>query len=312
MPGGTRRPPFMPARMTIPAALAACLHLGAAAQTIPTSAAPSYTVLAAGDIAHCSQPDTRWTGAAATAAVVAHVLSSTPHAAVLLLGDNVYERGTEEEFAHCYGPTWGRFKARTHPAPGNHEYYTKGAAGYFRYFGAAAGAGYYSLTLGSWRVYSLDSNLDGEAQAAQLDWLRRDLARHPARCTLAYWHHPLYSSGWHGSKAHMRPAWEILQAAGAELVLAGHDHVYERFAPQDAGGRLDAARGMRQFVVGTGGAYSTPFSWPLPNSEVRDNSRTGVLRLDLDEGGYRWEFLEAQYHGFPNGRAPDRGGAPCH
>lgn len=271
-----------------------------------------HTVYAAGDIAWCKNTTPALSGAAATAAVVEMGLASNRHASVLLLGDNVYEGGTGRAFAKCYGPTWGRFKARTYPAPGNHEYATPNASGYFGYFGNAAGRGYYSVRLGAWRVFSLDSNLKGAQQAAQLAWLDKELALSPERCTLAYWHHPLYSSGGHGSIAHMRPAWELLYRAGAELVLSGHDHDYERFSPQDANGNLDLNRGMRQFVVGTGGAYATPFLSTRANSEMRDNSRTGVLKLVLGEAGYQWEFLEASFHGFPLGQEPDRGAGQCH
>ncbi len=276
------------------------------------AATPPYTVYAAGDIAYCDKKPALLSDANDTAKVVETGLAASPHAAVLLLGDNVYQKGTEREFKDCYGPTWGRFKARTWPAPGNHEYYTAGAAGYFSYFGSAAGRGYYSLQLGAWHVLSLDSNLTGAAQAAQLDWIKQELAASRARCTLAYWHHPLYSSGWHGSKPVMRAAWELLHKAGAELVLSGHDHTYERFAPQDAHGKLDRQAGIRQFVVGTGGAYYTPFKMPIENSEMRDNSRFGVLKLVLREASYEWEFLEASYDGFPNGQAPDRGAGKCH
>ena len=271
-----------------------------------------YTVYAAGDIAYCDKKPALLSDANDTARLVEAGLAATPDAAVLLLGDNVYQKGTEREFRDCYGPTWGRFKARTHPAPGNHEYYTPGAAGYFAYFGSAAGRGYYSVDLGAWHVVSLDSNLKGAAQEAQLAWLKQDLAASTARCTLAYWHHPLYSSGWHGSFSVMQPAWALLHQAGAELVMSGHDHTYERFAPQDANGKFDKQRGIRQFVVGTGGAYATPFLWPLNNSEMRDNSRTGVLKLVLREDGYEWEFLEASFHGFAYGQEPDRGAGQCH
>jgi hypothetical protein len=277
----------------------------------PALAAASYTVLAAGDIARCTHPDPKWSGAAATAALVERELAGNPEAAVLLLGDNTYPVGTLAEFTDCYGPTWGRFKARTLPAPGNHEYYTSAARGYFDYFGKAAAAGYYRVKLGSWQVYSLDSNLAPGPAAAQLAWLKAELAANPSHCTLAYWHHPLYSSGGHGSMPNMRAAWDALHEAGAEVVLSGHDHDYERFVPQDGAGSF-AVRGMRQFVVGTGGAFLTPFLLPLANSEVRDNSRSGVLRLRLHEGGYDWEFLEAEYEGFPNGNAPDRGEGKCH
>jgi hypothetical protein len=277
-------------------------------------AAPSadYTVYAAGDIARCAHGAPLFSGAAATADLVAAALAANPRAAALALGDNVYEVGGAREFANCYGPTWGRFKSRTYPAPGNREYATRGATGYFGYFGAAAGAGHYSVELGSWHVISLDSNLDATAHAAQLAWLKDDLARHPARCTLAYWHHPLYSSGAHGSIAHMRDVWQALYQAGAEIVLSGHDHVYERFAPQDADGRFDPARGIRQFVVGTGGAFPTPFLWAQPHSEVRENGHNGVLKLVLKDDGYAWEFLEAPQGAFPDGQTPDHGVGQCH
>ena len=278
----------------------------------PTSVQKVYTVYAAGDIAYCDKKPALRSDANDSAKLVEAGLAATPDAAVLLLGDNVYQKGTEREFRDCYGPTWGRFKARTHPAPGNHEYYTPGAAGYFAYFGSAAGGGYYSVDLGAWHVVSLDSNLKGAAQDAQLAWLKQDLTNSRARCTLAYWHHPLYSSGWHGSFAVMQSAWTLLHQAGAELVLSGHDHTYERFAPQDANGKLDQARGIRQFVVGTGGAYYTPFKFPIANSEMRDNSRFGVLKLVLRDDSYEWEFLESAYDGFPNGQAPDRGAGKCH
>lgn len=270
------------------------------------------TVYAAGDIAYCSASDPAWSGAADTARLLEAELARDPNAAVLLLGDNVYQRGTAREYASCYHPTWGRFKERTWPSPGNREYASAGARGYFDYFGKAAGPGYYAVQLGAWRVLSLDSNLSGAAQDAQLAWLAAELEQHRPRCTLAYWHHPLYSSGWHGSNPHMRAAWELLYRAGAEIVLAGHDHTYERFAPQDAHGRLDRERGIRQFVVGTGGSFHTPFGWPRPHSEMRDNSRFGVLKLVLAPDSYRWEFLEAAYDGFPNGQPPDRGAGRCH
>ncbi|MEO7494377.1 MAG: metallophosphoesterase, partial [Massilia sp.] len=284
----------------------------AATTSIAPIAASAVTVYAAGDIAQCGRSGAAWSGAAATADLVAAGLAADPQAVALVLGDVAYPRGTQADFATCYEPTWGRFKARTLPAPGNHEYATAGAAGYFGYFGAAAQQGYYSVQLGSWRLISLDSNLAPPAQAAQLAWLEADLAAHPSACTLAYWHHPLYSSGGHGNVDIMRAAWRLLQRAGAELVLSGHDHDYERFAPQDADGNADPARGVRQFVVGTGGAFLTPFLRLRAHSEWRDNSRTGVLKLQLDEGRYRWEFLEAHYDGFANGPAPDRGSGVCH
>ncbi|MES3023740.1 MAG: metallophosphoesterase [Pseudomonadota bacterium] len=289
------------------AALSLALGTGAV-----RAAGPAHIVYAAGDIAMCNGRDARHSGAAATAELIAKRLAHEPQARVLLLGDNVYGGGTEALFNSCFGPTWGRFKERIHPAPGNHEYIMPGAQGYFAYFGAAAGPGHYSVTMGNWRLYSLDSNLRGAAHAAQLDWLRRELARAPSRCTLAFWHHPLYSSGGHGNYGTMRGVWELLHQHGAEIVLSGHDHDYERFAPQDANGKLDKAGGIRQFVAGIGGAYRTPFLLPRANSERRDASRTGVLRLSLNDDGYEWELLEASYDGFPNGPEPDKGKGGCH
>ena len=285
-----------------------CLLAGGAA----VAAEPPVTVYAAGDIAYCSHPDPAWSGAAATAVLVEAGLAADPHALVLTLGDLAYPRGTSAEFTNCYGPTWGRFKSRTLPAPGNHEYLTPGASGYFGYFGAVAARGYYSVSLGSWRLYSLDSNLGPTAHAAQLAWLREELARHPARCTLAYWHHPLYSSGMNGNISRMKDAWQLLYDAGAELVLSGHDHVYERFAPQDANGRRDDAHGIRQFVAGTGGAYATPLAWPRANSEARDSNNAGVLKLVLEDGGYEWQFLAVQHDGDDVQGRTDRGAARCH
>jgi hypothetical protein len=276
-------------------------------------AEPAALVYAAGDIADCRGNAPRYAGAERTAALIEAALLQSPQAAVLTLGDNAYPSGRLADYTGCYGPTWGRFKAATRPVPGNHEYAGGRATGYFAYFGPAVGPGYYSFELGAWHLVALDSNLAPEAQRVQLAWLRDDLARNKAHCTLAYWHHPLYSSGGHGSIATMREAWAILYQAGAEIVLSGHDHDYERFAAQDAAGKADPARGMRQFVVGTGGAYLTPFLWRESNSEMRDNSRTGVLKLRLEADGYEWEFLEASYQGLSEPAAPaDRGSGRCH
>ena len=284
----------------------------AAAWLLPAAMAAEpaaiVTVYAAGDIARCAGGDPARSGAAATADLIVAGLNADPQAAVLMLGDATYPVGAPAEFTDCYAPTWGRFKDRTRPAPGNHEYATKGAAGYFGYFGAAAGRGYYSFRLGQWRLFSLNSNLGPRQHAVQLAWLREELTRQSARCTLAYWHHPLYSSGMHGNSARMKDVWQVLYEAGAELVLAGHDHVYERFAPQDAEGRRDNARGIRQFVVGTGGAFATPVMWPRPNSETADANRYGVLKLVLGADSYAWEFLGAA----ADGARLDRGAARCH
>lgn len=268
----------------------------------PVIPGDGIVVYAAGDIADCRKFRPADTGAAQTAALILGELGRHDKAAVLTLGDHTYPNGKLAEFTDCYAPTWGQFKNRTYPSPGNHEYYTKGATGYYDYFGDTAGPdrrGYYSFTLGKWHVISLNSNLQQPiAQHAQLEWLKADLAQHKTRCTLAYWHHPVFSSGGHGDNPQMQEAWQILAAAGADLVLASHDHEYERFAPMDQHGRLDRARGMRQFVVGTGGATLTPFSFRRPNSEGGSNSSHGVLKLVLKETGYEWAFLPVTPGGF--------------
>ncbi len=233
---------------------------------------------------------------------------------VLALGDNQYERGSLEKFLASYELSWGAFKAITRPAVGNHEYLDRDAAGYFDYFGDAAGApdeGYYSFDVGSWHLVALNSNCSKvggcAAGSPQETWLRADLAAHAARCTLAYWHHPRYSSGQHGNFATTEPLWQALMEAGAEIVLSGHDHDYERFAPQDAHGNLDTANGIRQFVVGTGGKNHYPMNHPRPNSEVRNDDAYGVLRLTLRPDGYDWLFVPE-----PGKSVQDSGSADCH
>ena len=291
--------------------LSACAGTPAVPAPAPAYlAGPAYTVYAAGDIADCRERGWQYTGAALTAELIAGELADKPEAAVLSLGDHTYPAGLAAEFRDCYAPTWGRFKQRTYPTPGNHEYYgSKAASGYFDYFGRPD---YYSFRLGSWHVISLNSHLPAARLEEQLAWLKNDLARHPARCTLAYWHAPLYSSGGHRAPTTMQPAWQALHAAGAELVLSGHDHDYERFAPQDANGNVDEARGLRQFVIGTGGAFLTPFFYFMPHSEVRDNSSHGVLKLRLHEAGYSWQYLAVPDDGTVKRAAPDSGMASCH
>lgn len=274
---------------------------------LPGKGIPVY---AAGDIADCRNRHYKESGAAKTASLIAGGLASDADAVVLTLGDNTYPVGLLSEFTDCYEPTWGQFKARTFPAPGNHEYYTPHAVGYYQYFGKAAGPdrrGYYSFKLGKWHVLSLNSYLKPEEHQAQLAWLRTELEQHKAHCTLAYWHHPRFSSGGHGSDLRMDEAWKMLANAGAELVLASHDHDYERFAPQNAEGERDTERGIRQFVVGTGGAKLTPFRFRKLNSEASDNLAHGVLKLVLKDAGYEWEFLPTVAGSFS-----DRGMALCH
>jgi hypothetical protein len=232
---------------------------------------------------------------------------------VLALGDVQYEDGSYAEFLVSYPPMWGSVKAITAPVPGNHEYRTDGAEGYYRYFGAAAGdptKGYYSFDVGRWHLIALNSNCSAiggcGAGSRQEQWLRDDLARHTASCTLAYWHHPRYSSGMHGSSRTYRAFWQALYDANADVVLVGHDHEYERFAPQNALGARDPARGIRQFVVGTGGRGLRRFTRVEPNSEVRDASTLGVLELTLGAGAYAWRFRPAV------GTFTDAGVASCH
>jgi Calcineurin-like phosphoesterase len=268
-------------------------------------------VVTAGDIAVC-----RTEGDEATAKLVEGIDGAT----VLTLGDNAYPEGSVEDFNECYEPTWGQFKNRTKPVPGNHEYYTEGARGYFEYFGEAAGdpeEGYYSYELGSWHVVALNSNC-GEAQircspsSTQVRWLEDDLAANAddeGGCTLAYMHHPRFSSGEeHGSYESMEPMWEALYESGAEVVLSGHEHNYERFAPQDPSGKANPEGGIRQFVVGTGGGASDyPILEPLANSEVQNDETYGVLKLTLRPKSYEWRYLSAE-----GGEFTDTGSARCH
>ncbi len=220
---------------------------------------------------------------------------------VFTTGDNVYPNGTTEEFSSYYDPTWGRHKARTKPSPGNHDYYTAGASGYFNYFGVSS---YYSYTVGDWRVIALDSNVSMAPGLAQYEWLKGELANSSATCTAAYWHHPLFSSGPHGNNPAAKPLWDLLYADGADLVLNGHDHTYERFAPQNPDGQADS-RGIREFVVGTGGRSLYSFGTAKPNSEVRINDRYGVLKLILNATSYDWQFIDT------TGGVADSGSTNC-
>jgi hypothetical protein len=260
-------------------------------------------LLAAGDIALCSSDADERTAA---------LLDARP-GTIVTLGDNAYSRGTLTEFERCYGPGWGRHKARTHPATGNHEYRTEGAAGYFAYYGAAAGdpaEGWYAFDLGAWRVYVLNSNCDEiggcTRGSRQGRWLEAELAAHPRTCSLAVWHHPRFSSGSkHGSSSLTRDLYDLFHAHGGDVVLSGHDHDYERFAPQDASGRADPTA-PRQFVVGTGGAALRPMGEIQPNSEARNDHAHGILALTLREAAYDWEFVPAAGDAFS-----DSGSARC-
>ena len=267
---------------------------------------PSDAVLVgAGDIASCSSP-----GDEATAKLLDTITGT-----VFTTGDNAYDSGTASEFANCYQPSWGRHKARTRPAAGNHDYETAGATGYYNYFGAAAGVagkGYYSYNLGTWHVIVLNSNCSQvggcDSGSAQEQWLRADLAAHPTQCTVAYWHRPRYSSGdHHGSSTATRELYQALYDANADLIVTGHEHNYERFKPQDANGNLNTARGIRQFVVGTGGRSHYGFGSIIANSEVRNSDTSGVIKLTLRSGSYDWSFIPEAGKAFT-----DSGSQACH
>ena len=271
----------------------------------PASADPSAdpVLVGAGDIADCGLDDD-----AATASLLDGIDGT-----VFTAGDNAYPDGTSEQFRTCYGSTWGRQLARTRPAPGNHDWDTRDLAGYLGYFGAAAapaGKSWYSYDLGAWHVIVLDSDctsVGGCGPATdQGRWLATDLAASTAGCTLAIWHHPRFSSGEHGNDPSVAPFWTALYDAGADVVVNGHDHDYERFAAQDPDGRPDAARGLREFVVGTGGAALRSFPNPAANSERRNNTDHGVIRFVLHPTSYDWTFLPT------SGGSADSGNAACH
>jgi hypothetical protein len=226
---------------------------------------------------------------------------------VFTLGDNVYEDGTATEFKNCYGSSWGRHLSRTRPAVGNHEYHTGGGKGYFGYFGTRAGPagrGYYSYNLGKWHIVVLDSERN---LADQATWLKADLGANPRRCTLAYWHQPYFTSGDIAPAVKMKNVFTILYNAGADVVVAGHNHIYERFAPQDPAGKANSVRGIRTFVVGTGGGPLLPMSAKTPNLQVRQNSAHGVLKFSLYSTWYKWEFIPVAGNTFR-----DSGTSNCH
>lgn len=228
---------------------------------------------------------------------------------VFTLGDNAYFQGTRQQYRDFYDSTWGRHKGRTFPVPGNHEYESPGAGPYFEYFGELAagptGQGFYSFEIGDWHAIALNSNIGVGASSPQAAWLRNDLATNRTRCTLAYWHHPLFTSGPDGDMPSLREFWRILYDAGVEIVMNAHEHMYERFAPQDPDGRPDSARGIRQFIAGTGGAFLYQPVTLHPNSEVRISS-FGVLKLTLSSDRYQWEFIPVA------GGASDGGSGTCH
>ena len=276
------------------------------APTVAPSAPASVVLVGAGDIASCSS-----SGDEATALLLKSIAGT-----VFTLGDNVYDNGTSTEFANCYGPSWGdsTIKSRTKPVPGNHDYNTTNATGYYGYFGSAAGdptKGYYAYDAGAWRIYVLNSNCAAIGgcgdTSTQETWLQNDLAANPRACVAAMWHHPRFSSGEHGSSTLMQAIWQTLYNANADLVLVGHDHHYERFAPMTATGALDGTRGIVELVVGTGGRshYGTPNI--QPNSLVRNSDTYGVMKLTLSANGWSFNFVPVAGQTFT-----DSGTGTCH
>lgn len=270
----------------------------------------TFVLVGAGDIASCKNPE----GARATAKLIEGIPGT-----VFAAGDLAYEKGSAAEFQNCYGTTWGEFKARTRPTLGNHEYGEPSASGYFQYWGGQAGPagkGYYSFDLGSWHIVALNTNCGAKdlggcaAKSPQEEWLRKDLAEHPDACVLAYGHHALFSSGVFRSHAihpELKELWRDLYAAHAALVLAGHEHSYERFAPQDPDGKADPINGIREIVVGTGGRSHDPLGFAIANSEVRNTDTYGVIKLTLTPGHYTWQFIPEEGKTFA-----DAGSGECH
>jgi acid phosphatase type 7 len=260
-------------------------------------------LLAAGDIAECDHH-----GDEATA----RLLAEHPTATIAALGDLAYQHGTTREFERCFSPSWGRFRDRIRPAPGNHDHATKDAAGYVRYFGPPAEFRY-SYNLGRWHVVVLDSDcwrVGGcDITDPQAQWMRADLRANRRRCTLAYWHRPPFSSGRYGDAkdtARVRALWQVAVEEGVDLVLAGHEHSYERFAPMDATGAIDRDLGTRLIIVGTGGGNLRRYRTPrLPATEVRNADTWGVLRLTLRADGYDWRFLPVRGRPFTDSGSSD-------
>lgn len=276
----------------------ACSDGGPGIVTPPPPPTPgSFVLVGAGDIALCGSP-----GSEATARLL-DVIDGV----VFTAGDNAYPSGTPKDFAECYAPTWGRHKDRTKPTPGNHDYETAGATGFYDYFEEQLGArnpGYYTYRVGPWRIIALNSEIGVGTSSGQYQWLKNELSLN-VPCTLAIWHRPLFTSGPNLENADMRDIFRLLYDGNADVVVNGHDHLYERFAPQDANGRADSARGIREFIVGTGGIPLYDAGPRRPNSEVVLKT-WGVLKLTLAEGGYSWDFIPV------GSGSHDTGSGVCH
>ncbi len=258
-------------------------------------------LVGAGDIASCTSSNDEAT---------ARLLDDIP-GTVFTVGDNAYitTRKMRNPFP-CYAASWGRHRSRTRPAPGNHEYDGEYLNAYFDYFGAAAGdrgKGYYSFDLGKWHIISLNTMIDAGPSSPQGRWLSHDIAKNQTLCTLAYFHHPRFSSGPSPANRNSVQLWDALSAAGADVVVSGHDHIYERFTPMNVGGQRDEQAGMRQFIVGTGGFSHYGVRRAARGSEVRNNNTFGVLKLTLHERSYDWRFIPVRGRTFT-----DAGSGACH
>src|SRR5215208_949816 len=298
------RPSLYASFVSLALVLATVVGCGSENLTAPERTNGDPVFVGAGDIADCET-----TGDEATAELIANIDGT-----VFTLGDNAYPRGSAANFADCYEPTWGQEKHRTKPVPGDNDYGEAAAGGYFDNFGEAAGdpsKGYYSYDLGQWHIVALNSNCEDvgcKTSSPQLRWLEADLAKDAKTCTLAYFHYPLFSSGkYRPGIQEVKPLWDALYAAHADVVLNGHDHNYQRFAPQDPNGEADPEGGIREFVVGTGGRSHYPILGPIANSEVYNDDTYGVFKVTLRPEGYQWRFIPVEGETFT-----DSGSARCH
>lgn len=274
---------------------------------VAQASSSAVTVAAVGDIA--CEPGAAVTATTCHQASVASAITASKPKSLWLLGDIQYLQGELGGFQQSFGPAFSAFSKIWRPAPGNHEYYTPGASGYYDFFGKAAGPsrrGYYSFDIGKWHVVSLNSNcdvIDCTTSGAELKWLKADLAKHKNRCTAAYWHHPYFSSGEHGNNSWDRPMWQALRNAHADLVLSGHDHDFEAFPRMSASGGLDSKHGLASFVVGMGGKSLYPFSAVVPHSAVRIADQFGFLELKLSADRYTWRYLTENRKSLASGKA---------
>lgn len=276
-------------------------------------------LIGTGDIASCSSQ-----GDEQTAAIVDSIIRADSVAkvetAVFTTGDNAYPSGSMEDYINCFKPSWGdstkRIMKVIHPSPGNHEHLTSGAAPYYNYFGKAAGdskKGYYSFNLGEWHIVMLNSEMvvntlfPDTDRLEQNTWLLADLKANTKKCTVAIFHHPRFSSGWHGSDPHLAGIWAALYDVGADLILNGHDHHYERFKPMNPAGQVDTLKGMTEIVIGTGGGELRGLRNPIvPNSAYTVQGHFGVLKLTLGKEEWRSAFITT------SGAVYDSSGGRCH